>query len=176
MGLTYHFKLSAPANRTAAELKAFLRTVELDAKHLGFNPTMVLDAAFDSSERREFARRLTHGFILESEALKTGVGLGDGQVWHLDSVNGSCRVTPEHGVVLVVTDEQHCETIFGFFKYPAVLKDIKGRDVVQTGADRWTLEDFVKSPDPRFRALVKKFAEAGYVEAEQDDFGVVLES
>src|SRR5438094_573317 len=133
MGLTYHYRFKAPGNRTAGELKAFLQDVEAEAKRLGFNPTMVLDALFDTPERREFARRLTHGFLMESDVLKN-VALRAGQVWHLDSAGGSCRVIPKHGVVLMITDEQRCETVLGFFKYPASLKDDKGRDVVQTGA------------------------------------------
>ena len=172
MGLTYHYKFRAPASTSAAELKAFLQGVEGEAKRLGFSPTMVLDAAFDTPERREFARRLTHGRILESEDLKD-VALRPGQVWHSDSAAGSCRVIPERGVVLVITDEQRCETIFGFFQYPAALKDSDGADQVETGAGgEWAFEDFVKTPDPRLRAIVKRFAEAGFVETEADDFAV----
>jgi hypothetical protein len=51
------------------------------------------------------------------------------------------------------------------------MRDTQGRIVAETclgGA--WCFRDHVKSPDPRFRKLVKSFAEAGYVEAEQDDF------
>jgi len=36
--------------------------------------------------------------------------------------------------------------------------------------DRWYFRDFVDSPDPRFRKIVKRFADAGYVEAENDEF------
>ena len=32
----------------------------------------------------------------------------------------------------------------------------------------WYLRDFVDSPDPRYRALVDKLAEAGYLESERD--------
>jgi hypothetical protein len=171
MGLTYHYKFRASPDNTPEELERFLRNVEQDAKRLGFSPTMVLDAPFDTPERRQFARRLTHGLILESEGLKTAPGLGDDQVWHFNPIEGSCRVIPERGVVLVVTDEQRCETIFGFFKYPAWLKDENGRDIIQTGAETgWVFEDFIKTPDPRFRTLVKRFAEAGFVEQERDDF------
>src|ERR1043165_6569483 len=172
MGLTYHYKFRAPASATAAELKSFLQGVETEAKRLGFDPTMVLDAPFDTSERRGLARRLTHGFVLESEALKTAPKLRDGQTWHFDPVGGWCRVIPVQGVVLVVT-EQRCETIFGFFKYPAALTDFKGREIIQLGAgDAWVFEDFIKTPDPRFRPIVRRFAEAGYVEAVEDDFAV----
>ncbi len=58
MGLSYHFTFSAPATVTADILLKFLRKVENDAKQMGFRPTTVLEAEFDTSERREFARRL----------------------------------------------------------------------------------------------------------------------
>src|SRR5437773_1377019 len=146
MGLTYHYRFRAPVSTTATELKTFLQGVEAEAKRLGFAPTMVLDAVFDTAERREFARRLTHGLILETEALK-GAALRPGQVWHFDSTGGSCRVIPERGVVLVVTDEQRCETILGFFRYPPALRDMSGREIIQTGAgEAWAFEDFVKTP------------------------------
>jgi hypothetical protein len=104
MGLSYHFKFSAPGTKTAAELETFLRTVERQAQTLGFKPTMVLNAPFDTNERRSFSRRLTHGYVLESESLKGGVVLREGQVWSHHSARGECRLIPERGVVLVVTD------------------------------------------------------------------------
>jgi hypothetical protein len=61
--------------------------------------------------------------------------------------------------------------VFGFLKYPGALKDLNGRDVVPTGIGyRWIFRDFVDSPDARFRKIVKRFAGAGYVEAERDEF------
>jgi hypothetical protein len=171
MGMTYHFTFSAPATVTADKLLKFLRKVEKDANQMGFRPTTVLEAAFDTPERREFARRLTTGPRLESEKLKGVVVLHEGQVWSHNPVHGDCRVIPERGVVLVVTDERGCETVFGFLKYPRALNDLNGRDAVPTGiGDRWIFRDFVDSPDPRFRKIVKRFADAGYVEAERDEF------
>lgn len=74
-------------------------------------------------------------------------------------------------MVLVVTDEQKRETVFGFFQFPAVLQDLNGKDVVATHqGDRWTFQNFVSSPDPRFRQIVKRFADAGYLDAERDEF------
>jgi hypothetical protein len=97
--------------------------------------------------------------------------LRDGQVWNHDAVAGSCRVIPKRGVVLVVTDAQKRETVFGFFQFPAALKDLNGKDLVTTHqGDRWTFQNFVNSPDPRFRQIVKRFAEAGYLDAERDEF------
>ena len=171
MSLSYYFTFSAPATVKAAKLLEFLKTVEAEAKQMGFRPTMVLDAIFDTPKQREFARRLTTGYRLESEKLKGVVILREGQVWSHDSVYGDCRVIPEHGVMLVVTDERECETVFGFFRYPAALKDLNGRAAVPTGiADQWNFRNFVDSPDERFRKIVKRFTNAGYVEVERDEF------
>jgi hypothetical protein len=64
--------------------------------------------------------------------------------------------------------------VFGFLKYPESLKDLNGRDAVLTGiGDRWYFRDFVDSPDSRFRKIVKRFADAGYIEAERDEFTAV---
>jgi len=132
---------------------------------------LVLDAAFDTPERQKFARQLTTGLRLESDKLKGVLLLRDGQVQSHDPVHGSCRVMPRRGVVLVVMDAQKCETVFGFFQFPATLKDLNGEDVVETGAgNRWTYRNFLDSPDPRYRQIVKRFTKAGYTEFEKDEF------
>ena len=94
MGLSYHFTFAAPATKTVAELESFLKTVEPDARAMGFEPVLVLNAPFDTKERREFARRLTTGYRLESNKLKGVVILRAGQVWSHDPVHGDCRVIP----------------------------------------------------------------------------------
>jgi len=171
MGLSYHFTFSAPAIAAAKDLVMFLKSVEKEAKVMGFEPTLVLDAAFDTPKRQEFARQLTTGLRLENDKLKGVVLLRDGQVWQHDPVTGSCRVIPNRGVVLVVTDVQKRETVFGFFQFPATLQDLNGKDVAMTHqGDRWTFQNFVNSPEPRFRRMVKRFAVAGYLDAEQDEF------
>ena len=72
---------------------------------------------------------------------------------------------------MVVTDEQKSETIFGFFRYPETVQDIEGRVVAETHlADRWQFSDFVDSPDPRFRQIVRLFADAGFLDNEKDEF------
>lgn len=171
MGHSYHYKFSAPADKKAAALESFLQKVDLEAKRLGFAPTMVLNARFKNQEQQDFARRLTSGLKLESEKLKGVVLLADGQVWSHDPANGFCRVIPKQGVLLIVTNEKGHESAFGFFRYPAVLKDLNGRDVVKNGAGkRWIFRDFVDSPDPRYRKIVSMFAEASYLESEKDEF------
>src|SRR4051794_27723673 len=102
MGLTYHFSFRAPAERTAGDLEAFLRTVEKEAQAMGFRPTLVLNAVFDSSERKQFARRLTTGLPVEDARLKGADVPDDSRVWHLETANGLCRLPPSSGVVLVV--------------------------------------------------------------------------
>jgi hypothetical protein len=170
MGLTYHYRFEAPAKTAASELETFLRGVERAAKRLGFGPTLVLNARFDTFERREFARRLTTGHLLESERLKGAVVIEPGQAWNHDCDEGECRLLPEQGVVLVLS-EDGCETVFGFFRYPAALRDLNGRAFLDTGlGETWLFRDHLKSGDPRFRQIVKMFREAGYVEEENDEF------
>jgi len=171
MSLSYYFTFSAPAAVAAVDLLQFLKSVEVEAHQMGFQPTTVLDAVFDSPERQEFARRLTTGHRLESDKLKGVVILRENQIWSHDPVHGSCRVIPERGVLLVITDKHKIETLFGFFLYPAALIDLNGREIVSTGiTNRWVFRNFVDSPDERFRKIVKRFADAGYVESEKDEF------
>jgi hypothetical protein len=74
-------------------------------------------------------------------------------------------------VVIVVTDEQKSETIFGFFRYPETVHDVEGRVVAETHvAGRWQFSDFVDSPDPRFRQIVRLFADACFLVSEKDEF------
>ncbi|MEA3208549.1 MAG: hypothetical protein QOE70_1606 [Chthoniobacter sp.] len=171
MSLSYYYELTAPATTTAAELEEFLRGVEQLAKSLGFAPTTVLNVPFDTKERREFARRLGGSFILQDEKLK-GVALpAEGQVRDYDPISGECRLIPEHGVVLVLTDEGACETCFGFFKFPADIRDVHGRSIADTGfGGTWAYRDFIDSPDPRYREIVGRFEAAGYTKRVKDEF------
>jgi cation transport regulator ChaB len=70
-----------------------------------------------------------------------------------------------------VTDEHGCETVFGFLKYPVQLRDVHGtvRAELPTHG-RWFYRDFLNSPDRRYRQIVRRFAEAGFVEQERDEF------
>jgi hypothetical protein len=173
MSLSYYYRFTAPANTSAAALKKFLMRVETDAQQMGFAPTLVVDAAFDTPERRQFARRLTTGLLLEDYRLKNVTFPPDAAVWEHDGREGICHVLPTHGVVLVVTDDHRCETVFGFFQYPEAVKDSQGGIVAETNAGgRWQFSDFVDSPDPRFRKLVRLFADAGFVAGENDEFHV----
>lgn len=175
MGLTYHFRFAASGTTRAPELADFLSNVEIDAKRMGFDPTVVLDAPFDTEERRLFSRRLTTGLGVQDSRLKCAPLPERLGIWWHDTTNGSCRLAPEHGVVLIVTDERGAEGVFGFFRYPATIRDENGRDIMVTpGADTWTFSEFIKTADPRYRKLVKRFADAGFLAFEQDDYNVLL--
>jgi hypothetical protein len=171
MGLSYYYEFMAPAAAQAEQLEAFLQGVAQLAKGLGFRPIEVLNVPFDTTERRDFARRLGGSFTVQDERLK-GVALpAEGQVRDHDPISGECRLIPEHGVVLVLTDERGCESCFGFFRYAKAVKDIHGRTLAETGlAGRWNFKDFVDSPDPRFRAIIRQFSEAGFLQRERDEF------
>ena len=171
MGLSYHFTLSAPASATAAELEQFLKHVEAKAQMLGFQPTMVLNAVFDTVARREFGRRLTTGLFIEDSRLAGLVFPVSDQLWGHDVIGGSCRVMPTQAVVLVVTDEHRRECCFGFFRYPDEILDIHGKTIATTGlAGSWFQREFIDSPDPRYREIIRMFAEAGFLDLAKDEY------
>ncbi|MFA6046513.1 MAG: hypothetical protein WC718_16130 [Phycisphaerales bacterium] len=170
MGLTYHFSFTAPADVPAARLEAFLQDIEGDARLMGFNPTTVVNGPFDEPGRREFARRVARGLHVEDPRLR-GADLPDGVFWSFSREAGGGRLAPDHGVLLVVTDERARESVFGFFRYPQVIRDRTGREVMSVpGGGAWTSGDCVKSADPRYRSIVRRFAAAGYVASELDEF------
>jgi hypothetical protein len=171
MGLTYEFAFRAPATKSAEDLEDFLRGLEAAAQQMGFCPTTVVNGVFDTTERKQFSRRLTAGLPVEDARLKGANLPDDSRVWQLDASGGSCRVPPSSGVVLVVTNERGEETVMGFLRFPETVKDVQGRIVAETGlGGAWWFRDFLKTPDPRYRMLVRKFAEAGFLETERDDY------
>jgi len=171
MALSCYFSLRAPAAKTAAELEHYFKTLEKEARGIGFNPTLVVNAEFDTDERRKFARRLTTGLPLESDMLKGVVLLRADQVFSHDPVHGNCRVMPRQGVFLVVTDERRTETVFGLLRFPEHLLDVNGREVIATNAGKdWRFDDFIDTPDPRYRKLLQKLREAGYLARLKDEY------
>jgi hypothetical protein len=168
MGLTYHFSFGAPAGVPPGELEAFLRNVEGDARLMGFQPTTVVNGPFDTPERRQFARRVARGLTVEDLRLRR-TELPKESCW--SAGEGYCRLAPEYGVLLVVTDERGCEVVFGFFRYPRVIRDRAGHEIMPVSGDGgWVSGDCVKSPDQRYRAIVRRFAAAGYLASEIDEF------
>jgi hypothetical protein len=171
MGLTYYFRFEAPAEKTPKQLEAFLRTLEPKARNLGFKQTMVLNAPFDSPERQDFARRLVTGLEVTDERLKTAILPPGAPIWDHSVAHGSVRLIPERGMILVTVDENNHEIVFGFFRYPETLTDERGTVVAESGLKgKWVFREFLKTPDPNIRAIVKEFAAAGFLAEEQDDF------
>ncbi len=172
MSIGYHYAFSAPGTTPPEELEDFLLDVEEDARDLKFKPTMVFNMEFNLPHRLQFVRQLTTGLALSDEKLKGVVLLRDDQVWNHDPETGFCQLIPQCGVVLMVTNTQKQEAIFGFFQYPAVLMDLNDREVVATHqGDRWIFQSYVNSADPRYRLIVQRFGAAGYLETERDEFG-----
>ena len=171
MSLSFYYEFGAPADMSAAQLEEFLRDVEREAQRLGFKPTTVLNVPFDTPERRQFANRLGGSFTLLDERL-TGIAIpAPGQLRNRDPVSGQCRLIPQHGVVLVVTDEHGCEACFGFFKFPEHVIDIHGAILAETGLNGWwCFRDFVNSHDPRYREIVNRFKAAGFATRVRDEF------
>lgn len=171
MGLSVFYDYTAPADTSASELEKFLREVEPVARSLRFNPTIVLNVPFDTPERRKFANRLGGNFTLQEDRLK-GVAIpAPGQLRNHDPESGECRLIPERVVVLVLTDERGCESCFGFFQFPEHVTDIHGAILADTGFQgRWWFRDFVNSADSRYRAIVERFRDRGFVRSVTDDF------
>jgi hypothetical protein len=173
MSLSYYFTFSAPATVLAGELVSFAKSVEAEAKEMEFEPTLVLDAAFDTPERRDFARRVVRGIHVEDEKLKGSAVPAKAQVWDVSPSLGHCRLAPDRAVILVVTRGR--DVGFGFVSFLKTLRDTNGRTLLKSPVgDRWFCRDFVNSPDPRCRKIVKRFSEAGYVESQKDEFAATI--
>ncbi len=64
-----------------------------------------------------------------------------------------------------------CKACFVFFKFPEHITDIHGAILADTGLEgRWWFRDFVDSPAPRYRKIVKRFEEAGYAKRVKDEY------
>ena len=171
MSLTYRYTFAASAKTSAEELEAFLKTVETEAKALGFNPTIVLNVCFEWPEERDFARGLASSCVVEDERLKGDLSLRDVLVWHHHRESGTVRLIPSEGVVLVITDKHGRESCFGFLRYPEEIRDTTGAKIMDTPWGRqWHFSDFVQTADPRYRKIVRMFVEAGYLAEESDEY------
>jgi len=171
MGLTYKFTFTAPTTTTAADLEKFLKTVESDARTMGFKPTELFQATFDTKERRDFARRIRTMYRMTDDRLKGVVIPAENQVWKHNSNFGDCWIVPELAVVLVLTDERQMESVFGFARYAETLNDFNGRPILEIPVGgRWYFTDFVQTPDVRYRKIVSRFADVGFLESAKDDF------
>jgi hypothetical protein len=55
--------------------------------------------------------------------------------------------------------------------YPDTLIDLNGKELAALPhKGRWFFHDFVDTPDKRYRAIVKMFANEGYLESETDEY------
>ena len=170
MSLTYHFSFSAPSTTTAEELETFLKNVEGEAQLMGFHPTIVVNGPFDTHERQDFSRRVARGLVVEDARL-VGRNFSKETCWGVGVETGYCRLAPEYGVLLVVTDDRGRETVYGFFRYPRIIRDRDGKEVMPVpGEGAWVSGTFVTSPDQRYRAIVRRFASVGYLSSERDEF------
>jgi hypothetical protein len=171
MGLDYTFTLAATAKTSATVLQDFLKLVEVDAQGMGFQPTFVFSATFATQEQRDFARRIGILVPITDEKLRGVVLPSKDQVLNFDPIEGRCRVLPKSAVVLVITDERQNESVFAFVRYPETIDDVNGKPLVKMPyGKRWHFLGMIQSPDPRYRKIVKRFAEAGYVQGERDEF------
>ena len=167
--LRYQFR--APAETPAAELESFLRRVESEAQRLGFGPTAVINVQFDTAERAMVARRLAGALWLERERLHCPEPL---DLTRYLTKDGLTLPPPLGGVLLIVANESGDEACFGFMRYPESIQTGDGSVVVESGLGRsWFFENFVQTPDPRYRSLVQMFVEAGFAAKIHDDLPLV---
>jgi hypothetical protein len=75
---------------------------------------------------------------------------------------------------LAVTDAAGGETCFGFMQFHSSLVDESGITITPLPtSDRWTFKDFIDTPDPRYRAIIREFEQAGYLVSDKDEFASV---
>jgi hypothetical protein len=170
MSLTYHYSFHAPAGLPAERLTEFLCGVETAAQGLGFSPTLVFAGLIDTPERAALARRMLRPLTVADPRL-AGRELPAGLCWTTLPGAGVCRLAPIECVVLVVTDERGCESVFGFCRFPTAIRDRMGDPVMDVPeAEGWSFGGCVSSPDRRYRAIVRLFADAGFLARENDEF------
>jgi hypothetical protein len=171
MGLDYTFTLGAPARTPAKTLLDFLKSVGDYAQTLGFQPKSVFSATFATQEQRDFASRIGLPVSIADEKLKGVVQLNEKRVVNFIPIAGRCHVLPKRAVALVVTDEWQCKTVFAFARYPETIDNVNGKALVRIPfGKRWHFSGLIQNPDPRYRKIVKRFADAGYVKTERDEF------
>ena len=168
--MAYAFTLRAPASVAAIDLQRFLMSVEDEAQAIGFEPTLTFGLEFKSRKQRVIASRLRIWFPIAADKLKGATPRRE-QVLDWQPPAGRWRVLPDEAQILVLVNEAGAETAFGFGLYPETLNDANGHPLLKIPVGgRWHFSGVIKSPDPRYRNIVKRFSAAGYVEAESDDF------
>lgn len=175
MSLNFHYEFRAPATTSVEELKSFLSEVGAHALDLGFVNAVTVNCVFRSVDQLDFARRVCLLPWITDERIKSADFSSDPAVCRQDREAGECSVYPASGVILVVVNEAGHEATFGFLKFPQTIAGIAedGSRVLfePPGCSDWQFQQRVQSPDPRYRALIRDFAEAGFLASTEDDYG-----
>lgn len=175
MSLNFDYEFKAPATTPIEELKSFLTDVGSHALDLGFANSATVNCVFRSVDQLDFARRVCVLPWVADGRIKSADFSSDPAVSRQDREAGECSVYPTSGVILVVVNEAGHEATFGFLKFPlsiAGIADDGSRVLVEPpGWSDWQFHQRVQSPDPRYRALVRDFADAGFLASEEDEYG-----
>jgi hypothetical protein len=175
MSLNFYYEFRATATTPVEELKSFLSEVGAHALDLGFVNAVTVNCVFRSVDQLDFARRVCLLPWITDERIKSADFSSDPAVFRQDRGAGECSVYPTSGVILVVVNEAGHEATFGFLKFPPSIAGVAedgSRVLIENpvGSD-WKFHQRVQSPDPRYRALVRDFADAGFLASEEDDYG-----
>ena len=174
MSLDYYYEFKAAPSKPIEELKSFLTEVGREALELGFATAVTVNSVFRSVDQLEFARRVCLLPTLTDARLKTADFSADPSVYRQDSEEGECGIFPVDGILLVVVNQAGLETTFGFLRFPKLIigVDDHGTEIrieYPVGPE-WQFQQWVHSPDPRYRKLVSLFAAGGYLAVERDDY------
>ena len=174
MSLDYYYEFKAAPSKPIEELKSFLTEVGREALELGFATAVTVNSVFRSVDQLEFARRVCLLPTLTDARLKTADFSADPSVYRQDSEVGECGIFPVDGIILVVVNHAGLETTFGFLRFPKLIigVDDHGTEIrieYPVGPE-WQFQQWVHSPDPRYRKLVSLFAAGGYLAVERDDY------
>ena len=174
MSLNLYYEFRAPATTPVEDLKSFLSEVGAHALDLGFVNAVTVNCVFRSVDQLDFARRVCLLPWITDERIKSADFSSDPAVSRQDREAGECSVYPTSGVILVVVNEAGHEATFGFLKFPQTITGIAedgSRGLIEpSGYSDWHFQQRVQSPDPRYRTLVRDFADAGFLVSEEDEY------
>lgn len=174
MSLDYYYEFKAAPSKPIEDLRSFLTEVGREALELGFATAVTVDSVFRSVDQLEFARRVCLLPTLTDARLKTADFSADPSVYRQDCEEGECGIFPVDGILLIVVNQAGLETTFGFLRFPKLIigLDDNGTEirVEYPVGPEWQFQQWVRSPDPRYRKLVALFAADGYLAVERDDY------
>jgi hypothetical protein len=100
-----------------------------------------------------------------------GINPPEGLCWTVIPAAGIVRLAPTYCAILVVTDARGTESVFGFLRFPAEVRNRQGVAVMpMPGPGVRRFGSFIDSPDRRYRKLVGRFRGAGYLESELNEY------